>query len=232
MTAIGRNRIERQQYCIETWKPFATEIVACNTAEDIEFLKPHFPGISFEVCPPHLTGEKLYNRPDRVSIYALAQCGPGLLINSDIKIDGITPDAFSATWSPVDRTLKLGIRYDFDGPGKPKSLNRYGIDAFLLTDQIIDRIPNLGFIIGTSVWDYWLTWHMAARESYHLRTIHGHLLHLTHPSSWNETDTEIGESLMTYQYAISHGTLSAAIQVLTGRNRIVKVERTKKTRTR
>lgn len=218
MTALGKNRIERQQFCISTWKPFASEIIACNTAEDIEVLKPHFPDVRFEECPPHLTGEKVYNRPDRVSIYALAQCGPGLLMNSDIKIDGITEDVFASTWAPVDRTLKIGVRYDFDGPGKRKTLNTYGIDAFLLTEQIIKRLPNLGFVIGTSVWDYWLTWHMVAKEAYHLTTIHGHLLHLTHPSSWNESDTEIGESLMSHHYAISQKTLSSAIRLLTGRS--------------
>jgi len=218
ITALGKNRIERQQFCIGTWKPFASEIVACNTAEDIAVLKPYFPDVRFEECPPHLTGEKLYSRPDRVSIYALAQCGPGLLVNSDIKIDGITESEFSSMWAPVDRTLKIGIRYDFDGPGKRKTLNRYGIDAFLLTEQIIARIPNLGFIIGTSVWDYWLTWHMTAREAYHLTTIHGHLLHLTHQSSWNDADTEIGEKLMSHHYAISHKTLSSVIRVLTGRS--------------
>jgi hypothetical protein len=217
MTAIGRNRIERQQYCIGTWKPFADEIVACNTAVDIEFLKPHFPDVRFETCPPHLTGEKLYGRPDRVTIYALAQCGPGLLINSDIKIDGITPSNFASAWKPVDRKLKIGLRYDYDGPKKPKTMNKYGIDAFLLTEQIIDRIPNLGFVIGTSVWDYWLTWHMVAKQAYYLQAIHGHLLHLNHVSSWNEEDTKIGESLMDHHYAISRKTLSAAIQVLTSR---------------
>lgn len=217
ITAIGRNRIERQQFCIETWKQFSSEIVACNTEADIEFLKPYFPDVRFEACPPHLTGEKLYNRPDRVSIYALAQCGPGLLINSDIKIDGISPVEFQDRWLPKKRVLKIGVRLDFAAPGKPKKLNPYGIDAFLLTEQIIDQLPNLGFVIGTSVWDYWLTWHFVAKQSFFIEVIQGHLLHLMHESSWNEKDTDIGESIMLHNYAINRRVLSSVIKVITGR---------------
>lgn len=217
ITSLSRNRIDRQQYCIGTWKGFASEIVVSNTKKDIEFLKPYFPDVRFEECPSCLTGDQLYNRPDRSSIYALAQCGPGLLINSDIKIDGIDQKSFLEAWKQRDRTLKVGIRLDFDGPGKPKTLNPYGIDAFLLTESIIDRIPQLGFVIGTSVWDYWLIWHFVAKHSFFVEPIQGHMLHLNHQSSWNAIDTAIGDGILKEHYGLDSRMLSRIVKCLTNR---------------
>lgn len=218
ITAISKSRIERQQLCISSWTKYTKDIVACNTKEDIEHLQPLFPDVKFIECPEELTGKALYDRPDRVSIYALAKCGPGLLLNSDIKIEGVSTKDFYSIWSPVSKMLKLGIRSNFDGLGKPKTQEKYGIDAFLLTEDVIESIPNLGFTIGVSVWDYWLVWHFIT-ERYKIKPIYGHMLHLVHTSSWNEQDTAIGMELMIKNYRIDLEQLTKAVQVFTARDK-------------
>lgn len=69
------------------------------------------------------------------------------MINSDIKIDSRHED-FQADWESERGQFNVGIRYDFDEPGQPKIMNSYGIDAFLITEEAMERIPDEGFVIG------------------------------------------------------------------------------------
>lgn len=214
ITAISRNRIERQQECVASWHKVADEVIAVNTRQDIEHLATLFPSVNFIECPPHLTGEKLYNRPDRVSIYALCQAGPGLLINSDIYINNMTKDRFNNVWSPHYKMFKLGIRTNIGNNYKRQE--PYGIDCFSITEDIINLIPELGFIIGTSVWDFWLVWHIATL-GYEIKPIYGHLHHLEHESSWNEEDTRIGLEILAKKYKLTQLQITTITQSLTQR---------------
>lgn len=214
ITAISKNRIERQQECIYSWSKVADEIVAVNTKQDIDYLRPLFPSVNFIECPTHLTGERLYNRPDRVSIYALCQQGPGLLINSDIYINNITKDNFNSIWSYHYNMFKVGIRTNISSTYKRQE--PYGIDCFLITEDIMHKIPELGFIIGTSVWDFWIIWHMATL-GYEIKPIYGHLHHLEHESSWNETDTQIGLGILAKKYKLTQLQITTITQSLTQR---------------
>lgn len=42
----------------------------------------------------------------------------------------------------------------------PKFLNKHGIDAFLITEEVMAVMEDHGFVIGVPVWDCWLVWHM------------------------------------------------------------------------
>ena len=67
-----------------TWLRYG-HIVAVQTVEDIPLLQPHFPDVQFVATEK--TGAKIFGYPSRVNISAMIDQGPGLLINSDIKID-------------------------------------------------------------------------------------------------------------------------------------------------
>jgi hypothetical protein len=218
ITAFSRHRIERQKYCLQSWLEHASEVVAVQTAEDIQILQPHFPEVKF--VETNLTGEFLYQLPNRVRIKALVDQGPGLMINSDIKVDS-TKNEFAKDWSPTSRQFNVGIRYDFDGPGKSKVLNTHGIDAFLITEEVMTRLPDVGFVIGVSVWDYWIIWHMMCeRFQIKTKTTLG-LLHLRHPVNWSEVDTKIGYGILEYAYGLKEPKkiLDAVIPVMTNRKR-------------
>jgi hypothetical protein len=218
ITAFSRHRIERQKYCLQSWLEHASEVVAVQTAEDIQILQQHFPEVQF--VETKLTGEFLYQLPNRVRIKALVDQGPGLLINSDIKVSS-TKSEFAKDWKPSSRQLSVGIRYDFDGPGKPKKLNSHGIDAYLITEEVMKRLPDVGFVIGVSVWDYWFIWHMMCeRFQIKAKTTPG-LLHLRHPVNWSEVDTKIGFGIMESVYGLREPKkiLDAVIPVMTNRTK-------------
>lgn len=215
ITALSRHRIDRQQYCLKTWEQFG-DITAVQTAEDIELLKPHFPNVKF--VETTLTGKEMYDMPNRVRIKALVDQGPGLLINSDIKLDTTERD-FERDWEPQKRQFNVGIRYDFDGPGTKKKINSHGIDAFLITEEVMQRLPDLGFVIGVSVWDYWIIWHMVTeRFSIKAKTTPG-LLHLRHDVNWSARDTQVGYGIMQAAYGLKDPKkiMDAVIPVVTGR---------------
>ncbi len=215
ITSLGLNRIERQQYCLKTWEKHGT-ITAVQVPDDIAILQPLFPTVDF--VETELTGAVNYGLANRPRIKALVDQGPGLLLNSDIKITS-TPEDFAKDWEDRDQEFRVGIRYDFDGPGCAKKLNMYGIDAFLLTQQVVEQLPDLGFVIGVSVWDYWIVWHMMTRRfRISAKTTPG-LLHLRHPQNWGERDTELGLSIMQSVYGLNEPKriLDSVIPLLTGR---------------
>ena len=215
ITSLSRHRIERQQFCLATWRPYGT-ITAVQTAEDCAVLAPLFPGVDFVAT--ELTGSDLYAAPNRIRIKVLVDQGPGLLINSDIKLDTSARE-FNHDWQPSLRQFNVGVRYDFDGPGKPKEMNPYGIDAFLITEEVMRLLPDVGFVLGVPMWDYWIVWHMMTeRFSIETKLTPG-LLHLRHVVNWSERDTRIGYSLMDAHYGLDskRRILREIIPLATGR---------------
>jgi hypothetical protein len=215
ITSLSAHRIERQQYCLETWAKHG-EIVCVQTEAEIDQIAPHFQNVQFVTTDK--TGEIPYGYSKRVRISALVEQGPGLLLNSDIKITS-TASEFKEDWKANKGEFRVGIRQDFDGPGRPKLLNRYGIDAFLITDDVMRLLPDYGFVIGVSVWDYWIVWHMLT-ERFAVKTIKRGLLHLRHPINWSDRDTEIGMAIMAKHYQVSKPILDIAIPALTDRVRV------------
>ena len=213
ITSINPNRIERQQYCMATWLQYG-EIIAVQTAGDIPLLQPHFPDVQFVATEK--TGAKIFGYPSRVNISAMIDQGPGLLINSDIKI--VTDQGqFDSDWRPKSRQFNVGVRYDFDAPGQPKYLNKHGIDAFLITEEVMAVMEDHGFVIGVPVWDSWIVWHMLIHRFKIKAKLTPGLLHLNHPLGWSDTDLTKGMAIMQREYGIGHKGLSEAICDVTGR---------------
>jgi hypothetical protein len=213
ITSISPKRIERQQYCMATWLQYG-EIVAVQTVEEIPLLQAQFPNVHFVATDR--TGKELFGYPSRVNISAIVEQGPGLIINSDIKID-TTQRQFDADWKPKPKQFNVGVRYDFDGPGKPKFLNKHGIDAFLITEEIMSVMEDHGFVIGVPVWDSWIVWHMLTHRFKIKAKLTPGLLHLTHPLGWSDQDLAKGLAIMQGQYGIGQKGLSVAVSDVTGR---------------
>lgn len=212
ITSLSLHRIERQQYCLETWRKHGT-ITAVQVAEDIPKLQADFPFVNFVAT--NLTGDVPYGYTNRVRIKALVDAGPGLLINSDIKLTD-SEQSFKKKWTAKQNEFLVGVRQDFDGPGQPKELNAFGIDAFLITQKFASSLPDVGFVIGVSVWDYWMVWH-ALTEKLTVRPILDGLLHLRHPVNWDDRDTAIGLAMMDRHYGVGKQMLDVVIPIATKR---------------
>ena len=213
ITSIGPKRIERQQYCMNTWLPYG-DITAIQVASEIPELQAQFPAVQF--IATDRTGEKLFGYPNRINICAMIEQGPGLLINSDIKID-TTQNQFNLDWEPKSKQFNVGVRYDFDGPKQPKYLNKHGIDAFLITEEVMAVIEDHGFVIGVPVWDYWIVWHMMIHKFKIQTKLTPGLLHLNHMMGWLESDHKKGMTIMQKEYGIDHRKLSIEICKVTRR---------------
>ena len=213
ITSISPRRIERQQYCMATWLQYG-EILAVQTADEIPLLQTHFPDVKFVATEK--TGANIFGYPSRVNISAMIDQGPGLLINSDIKID-TNQKQIDSDWKPKPKQFNVGVRFDFDGPGQPKYLNKHGIDAFLITEEVMAVMEDHGFVIGVPVWDCWIVWHMLIHRFKIRAKLTPGLLHLNHPLGWSDTDLAKGIAIMQREYGIGQKGLSEAICDVTGR---------------
>ena len=213
ITSISPKRIKRQRYCINSWIKHGN-VVAIQAEHEIQELQPQFPQVQFIAC------SQIEEDSSRVNICAMIKQGPGLLINSDIKIES-TQEEFNIDWEPKPKQFNVGVRYDFDGPGEPKTLNKYGIDAFLITEEIINAIEDHGFVIGIPVWDYWIIWHMITK-GFKIKTKRSPgLLHLNHPMGWPMSDMPKGMEIMKRDYGIGQKTLNLVIGDITDRLNVI-----------
>lgn len=215
LTSLSPNRIERQQLCLKTWEQFG-EITAVQTAGDVAILEPHFPGVNFVTT--ELTGAGLYGLPNRPRIKAIVDQGPGLLINSDIKITS-TQQEFEKDWTPKAKQFNVGVRWDFEAPKGPKVINKCGVDAFLITEEVMQLLPDVGFLIGVPMWDYWIVWHMLTERFRIQSKISQGLLHLKHAINWTKEDMDRGKEIMHAEYGLDPQNyfLHLAIPIATGR---------------
>lgn len=208
VTSFSPNRIDRQQYCLATWQKYGVPIVAVQGRDELDRMSPHFSGVSWAVCdecPPKIT-----------TLAAQATDSPILLVNSDISIKN-TRDDFFCDWSPQpDRILKVGIRHDRQANGH-KKLNRYGIDAFLITPTMAKELPELGFRIGQPAWDYWFVFHFHA-IGYAIATKKSHgLIHAVHDRNWSDENHAAGIEILSRHYGINKSGLTRTIQRITKR---------------
>lgn len=219
LTSLSPKRIERQQLCLDTWKQFG-EITAVQTEHDRAILEPQFPGVNFVTTD--LTGAGAYGLPNRPRIKAIVDQGPGLLINSDIKITS-TEEEFKEDWTPKSKQFNVGVRWDFDGPKTPKTINKCGVDAFLITEEVMRLLPDVGFLIGVPMWDYWIIWHMMTERFRIQSKVSQGLLHLKHEINWTNEDMERGKAIMHAEYGLDPQRyfLHVVIPTVTGRRILI-----------
>ena len=209
ITSISPNRLERQIKCINSWTPYCSEIVAVQTADEVSLVKNTFDFVRVVTTDQ---GSDIFDSPHCPRIYELIKQGPGLIINSDIEIHtshSIFSDKF-LTYR--DNVLECGIRYDNN------KLNKYGIDAFKITDQLMEIYQDTPFGIGQPGWDYYLIKEAARQGIY----INAHkkpaiFYHEVHELNWPRWKLSMAQSLLEKQYDSCARDITLEIQRLTGR---------------
>jgi hypothetical protein len=216
VTSFATNRIERQQYCVSTWQKYGYEIEAVQLPHHIGELKSQFSSVTF--VEDDRSG-KDFGLVDTVRIKALLDRDDGegvLVINSDIAMK-CAPPKFNAEWLNVpDSVFRVGIRWDQD-KHLNKSLNKRGIDVFRLSSAQCDQVKDVGYSLGTDVWDYWIIWAMLV-EGYTIEASHDPgILHAMHERFRPEAGRDVGYELFRKLYGVNKKQLGTLIQVLTGR---------------
>jgi hypothetical protein len=215
ITSLHHKRIERQQYCLNTWMKFSTNIVAVQAEHEIEVLRNIFPFVKFVVGE---VSDKFSKPTPKITELIKQADEPSLLINSDISVK----DKELSSWNYEEKVIKLGIRLDYRPvPPQTKHKQKYGIDAFLIGPDMIPLLPDLDFCIGCPGWDFWLPYHLWAYHDYQIRTPSCNFLHELHPIGWTEADQRsYRERLQGYGYKLTPSMLAAFILDITNRNHL------------
>jgi hypothetical protein len=216
VTSIGFNRIERQQYCIQTWKNKGLRVLAIQLPGETERLQSSFPNVEFKEYPNHTpifsrTTPLIYN----LIIQALEENDDILLINSDISIKD-KYEFFNSKWTTEEKELKIGIRLDGISGRKRRTRQPHGIDAFKITKIMAEKLRDIGFQIGMPGWDYWLVYHFHLL-GYNIVTSTSRLMHEIHDVNWSKHDQYSYDPIVKEHYNMSHMKLGPIIKRLTNR---------------
>lgn len=215
VTSLSPRRIDRQQFCIDSWRAYGLPIVAVQTAGESEQLAPHFAGVEFREVDAK---PNVFDKPYLPRIYDMLavvdfDC---ILINSDIQIKD-TYRLFQAEWlSQPPESIVVGVRQDYS-PGRRPVTTPYGVDAFRITPLMARALRDDGFVIGMPGWDYWLPW-LIWNSGFFGQRAKSTLLHHLHPMGWDdETDGERGRKMLADTFRLPPYIFTVFIQWLTHR---------------
>ena len=214
LTSLSPNRVERQRYCLDSWKVFG-KIIAVQREDEIPSLQSLFSDVEFRTAAPSSSFSKPTPKITEIVKYADE---PSLLINSDISIKDSNLDL----WNYEEGILKLGIRTDyFPNSSSRKFRQKYGIDAFLIYPEMRDLLPDLDFCIGCPGWDFWLPYHLWFKHNYEIRTPDCIFLHELHPLGWTDQDQKSYRArIAASEYKLTYSMLPAFILDITNRTHL------------
>lgn len=208
VTSFSPRRTERQLACLASWRRLGMPIVAVQPSHEIDAMAEIYEGV--EWVP------REGQRPTIAELASVASDGPILLINSDIEIQS-TQSEFRRDWLAIEgNTFRVGCRWEI-AVGRRPHLQRWGIDAFLITTEMLADFRDLGFRIGQPVWDYCIVLHYSSLGyTIRAKTDRG-LAHESHQPAWTKAQGREGVAIIAREYGIDRETQNRRISELTGR---------------
>lgn len=205
-------RIDRQKYCLETWKKYGLPIIAVQhkTETDAEAI---FSGVDQWV---YVNGHNPYFDTHFPDIRALInECDPGIIINSDISVK-LDVESFHQYYARLlPHTLTVGIRLDRREDGH-KTINPYGIDLYLITADMHEHLQTPWYTVGNPGWDYWIVLKLHDAK-YEIKTHKTGLIHEIHNDRWEPWKLTIAQGLLQREFGLSQKQVTAKVQRLTKR---------------
>lgn len=198
-----------QPGAIESWLTLGFTLVSVNTAEEIEVLRPMYPGVNFVVA--ERTAERFAGRPvpfifDLLNA-AKRQATDGQVIgltNADIvlrPLDGLP--TFMA--EEAEGCVLLGPRVDVPDQQAmagftplPEPVFSLGYDYVLMGHDVTAEFDDSPFAMGMPFWDFWLplTAYLAGRP---LKALNSPVaLHVAHETQWDDTIYLFFHALIAY----------------------------------
>ena len=216
-TSLSPRRTERQQHCVKSWLSLGCQVTAVQPVGEAVTLAPHYPGVQF--VETDKVGD-VFKHNHLVRISALldqAASEPIMIVNSDIEIRS-TQEGFDANWSTCEpKQLKMGIRWDEDRVTHSQKILKYGIDAFLITPDMVKDLPDIGMTMGCPAWDYWIPIQLQRKGYTFLTSKRIEMIHELHPQNWSKVDFNIGLVLLRKYYGLEIRPASKFILQITER---------------
>jgi hypothetical protein len=193
VTALSElpHHLTRQTTCLDSWVRFGLSVIAVNTPDQIKRLRPLYPQVSQWIESNEVTSD--YDRPTQ-KIVRLCRVAtdidmPVLMINSDIEIHGTHEQLLNRIG---DNNCVVGIRFNYTGERVTAVREPYGLDAIVVTPEMAETLPAIGFGIGRPMWDTWIPYHFR-KLGYTLEFIGEPLFyHEAHGVFWSQEDWELG----------------------------------------
>ena len=208
VTSFSPTRLEAQDKAVQSWKQHGLsfravqcigEDYAKDFTDDIEWVKPNL----------HWSKRT----PSLMDIFKTID-SPITLINSDIELED------HLDWKPESNVLRIGIRTDYCS--QFTQLNKYGIDVFLITPEMIPHlITNSIWSLGIPGWDYWVVYKLLSL-GYHLDVVKKGFLHAAHKEQWDKDDYRRCSKLLEFEFDIPVQDIADTLQELTGRTHLTK----------
>lgn len=211
VTSFSPNRIEEQKKALKTWKKFNLPIHAVQCHGEV-FAKQFTDLITWVKPNKHWSKQT----PSLVHLLALAD-EPILLLNSDIELLEDNLDR----WTPESALLKIGLRTDYCK--EFVQLNKYGIDVFLITPDMVEILDNTIWALAIPGWDYWIVWKLI-NSGYQLLIHRTEIMHAAHTEQWDKSDYTRCAKLLEFEFNIPIQDIADNLQLLTEREHL-KVKR-------
>ena len=208
VTSFSPTRLEAQDKAVQSWKQHGLsfravqcigEDYAKDFTDDIEWVKPNL----------HWSKRT----PSLMDIFKTID-SPTTLINSDIELED------SLDWKPESNVLRIGIRTDYCP--QFTQLNKYGIDVFLTTPEMIPHlVTNSIWSLGIPGWDYYVVYKLLSL-GYHLDVVKKGFLHAAHKEQWDKDDYRRCSKLLEFEFDVPVQDIADTLQELTGRTHLSK----------
>ena len=208
VTSFSPTRLEAQDKAVQSWKQQGLSFRAVQCKGE-DFAKDFTDDI--EWVNPNLHWSK--RTPSLSDIFKTID-SPTTLINSDIEIDE------PLDWKPEPNVLRIGLRIDYCP--QFTQLNKYGIDAYLITPEIAAALTNNSiWALGIPGWDYWVVYKLLSL-GYTLDVVKKGFLHAAHKEQWNKDDYRRCSKLLEFEFDIPVQDIADTLQDLTGRTHLSK----------
>jgi hypothetical protein len=191
VTAFGLKRIERQQHCLESWLRSGFGVVALQTAEELETLRPNFDGVSW-IEENNIS--TVYNfQTQRIQrLVSESKDEPVLLLNSDCCMTA--GDGLSRFKQHLQEGKpKFYVRWNYANDQEFAAEFQWGLDGLLLWPEDVAAIPkDCPYSIGHAMWDYAVPIFLQQHGRGFSIDHYPWLMHLDHPQNWIEESWQIG----------------------------------------
>jgi glycosyltransferase involved in cell wall biosynthesis/MoaA/NifB/PqqE/SkfB family radical SAM enzyme len=212
-TSIAPKDIERQQAAIATWLHLGIRVLSVNNANEIEFLRPHFPEVNF--VPAAGNAQEILGKPlvyfDDV-LKALSMAGSEVcgIINSDIHLradHGFLEFILKESRNSFIYCSRVEIPSIEHTSGTKLDT---GFDLFFFDQAVIGLYPPTSFAIGATWWDYWAVMVPLLRHYTVKKLISPVAFHVVHSRNWSPEEWHyLGGLLSSYLANLKYDLLTA-----------------------
>lgn len=194
VTSLAPHRFDRQSACLDSWRQFGLTIISVNSQAEIDEISGDYPQVNnwIAASDPECKTQRINTLLD---VATLLQT-PVLLINADIEIHG---DQSRLLGLVSQRKNAVGIRHNYESDQGKSTIEKWGLDAFLVYPEQVDRLSKVKFSIGKPMWDYWLPWELEKISDCEWITT-PYFFHRSHELAWTPAECTAAHKAFAAQF--------------------------------